>query len=234
MSLYADSQLESSAPCLGAMLNLLEQHARSGGRVLDIGCGAGHFIRPIKSDYVTMGIELAPSRYRISKERGVDVVSEPLNAPFWDDYRGAFNAITLWDVIEHLNWPLAMCIRIRELLSPGGVLLIDTPNASGILYRFGDLACRMTRGRKPFTLGIQYRPTPFNHKQIFHKVDMVRMLDQTGFDVVSIVEKTELSLPVDFYIRQLAPYAVRWLTPIAKATLRHLPLNNKLVVVARR
>lgn len=230
---YADQGLESSKDRLTALTALVRQNVAEGGAVLDVGCGAGHVLRSLTDSYRTTGIELAPSWFEISRRRGVNVVAEPLSSRYWDQYRSTFDAITLFDVIEHVNQPLEVCRRALELLAPGGVLLMDTPNADGLLYRFGDFTSRISRGRYPTTLGLQYRPTPFDHKQIFRKRDMRKMLAAAGFPQIRITTKTEFSLPIGVYLQQM-PSAAKLTAPALKYILPLLPWRNKMIVKASR
>ncbi len=230
---YADQGLEHSRDRLAALTALVRQNVAKGGSVLDVGCGAGHVLRSLADSYRTTGIELAPSWFEISRRRGVNVVAEPLSSRYWDQHRSTFDAITLFDVIEHVNRPLEVCRRALDLLAPGGALLMDTPNADGLLYRFGDFTSRISRGRYPTTLGLQYRPTPFDHKQIFRVRDMRTMLAAAGFSEVSISTKTELSLPIEIYL-QSYPAATKLLAPALRYLMPRLPWHNKMIVVARK
>jgi 2-polyprenyl-3-methyl-5-hydroxy-6-metoxy-1,4-benzoquinol methylase len=163
------------------------------GPILDIGAGGGAFLARISELFPgSLGIELAPVLYEICRRAGLQISREPLESTQWDGHRGAFGAVSMWDVIEHVNDPLALCRRAWELLRDRGVLLMDTPTRDGLLYGVGEATAMLSRGRYLTTLGIQYSPTPFSHKQIFRKIDMRRMLNTAGFGSVSITEKKEL------------------------------------------
>jgi SAM-dependent methyltransferase len=60
----------------------------------------------------------------------VPVVSALLNdAPFPDE---SFDAITMWDVLEHVHQPLVVIDAAARLLRPGGVLVVNHPNTASI------------------------------------------------------------------------------------------------------
>ncbi len=230
---YAISHLESNRDRVTATSDLL-QSAANRGRVLDVGCGAGGFLTSLPDGFCGVGIETSPIWREISRRNGVEVFGEPIEAPIWAK-RGPFSAITLWDVIEHVNDPGAVVRRCGELLAPDGVLLMDTPNRDGLLYQVGDVTTKLSRGRYPTTLGIQYSPTPFDHKQIFRVRDMMAMLQAVGFDSINIETKFELSLPPAYYVRAIVKNraAANLLAAVASVALRVLPVNNKMIVVAR-
>lgn len=99
------------------------------GRLLDVGCSTGHFLEAAQErGWEVYGVELAAYAVRHAWERlGLDHVhhGELKNAPFPEDF---FEAITLWDVIEHLTDPHGMLNHVRRLLRPGGMVFIYTPH----------------------------------------------------------------------------------------------------------
>lgn len=206
-------------------LDLLERFSPPPGRVLDVGCGAGDFLASLWG-YKAQGVE-PDARYRqIALGRGHTVSAEtPAER---------FNAVTLWDVIEHVNDPRSVAAQCAAALGPGGVLLLDTPNREGLFYRFGEFTARLTRGRFPTLLNVQYSPAPFCHKQIFRECDIRALLAEAGFGRVIVRRRCELSFPTEFYTQRLVKPAWlrRLLDPLFAALVRALPIYNKLIVVA--
>jgi 2-polyprenyl-3-methyl-5-hydroxy-6-metoxy-1,4-benzoquinol methylase len=45
---------------------------------------------------------------------------------------GPFNALTLFQVLEHLDEPHSLMLQLRELVADGGILVLETPNCSGV------------------------------------------------------------------------------------------------------
>lgn len=119
---------------LDYLVRLLRDHGvPAGGRVLDVGAGYGFFLAALeKAGYATDGLELsehaaAEARQRVRGQVLVQAAEEPF--PFPDD---RFDAITLMDVIEHLQdygRALASC---RRCLKPGGKLFVITLNAHSL------------------------------------------------------------------------------------------------------
>jgi SAM-dependent methyltransferase len=226
--------LESNQHRIASCIDLVKSHVPE-GPVLDVGAGGGAFLARISELFPgSEGIDLHPVLYEICRRAGLQISHEPLESAQWDVRRGAFGAISMWDVIEHVNDPLAMCRKAWQLLRDGGVLLLDTPTRDGLLYGVGETTGMFSRGRYLTTLGIQYSANRFGHKQIFRKVDMRRMLADAGFGSVVITEKKELSFPVRFYLQPLlkSRTLVRILEPAAAALLRLAMFKNKMIVVA--
>jgi 2-polyprenyl-6-hydroxyphenyl methylase/3-demethylubiquinone-9 3-methyltransferase len=232
---HVAGHLEANAQRQRQNVETLERHVK-GGAILDVGSGGGGFLHAVKDRFErAVGLELDPKYIAYSRASGLEIVTRPLEDDYWDAMIGQFDAITLWDVIEHVNDPLLISSRIKRLLKPGGVLLMDTPNRDGLFYKSGEMVAKLTRGRNLSTMGLQYSSSPFCHKQIFGKRHMRDMLSRSGFTDIRIMERTELSYPVEWYTSRLVPLApLRLLiNPLASAMVRLLPIHNKQIVVAR-
>lgn len=104
---------------------------RPAGRLLDVGCAAGTFLRGMESSgkWQVAGVEISEYAARIARERyRLDVrVGTLEQAGFPDEF---FDAITLWDVLEHLHDPAASLREVCRILKPDGLVVIRVPNAS--------------------------------------------------------------------------------------------------------
>ncbi|HAK11542.1 MAG TPA: hypothetical protein DCO78_05775, partial [Chitinophagaceae bacterium] len=103
--------------------------------------------------------------------------------------------IVLWDVLEHVNDPVALMQSIQRLLKPGGYLFIDTPCRDGFYHRSGEWLFRLSGGRWKGLLHDLYSSHRFGHKQIFSKQDMRKLLTQSQLQPVSIQQFHEMSFP---------------------------------------
>jgi 2-polyprenyl-3-methyl-5-hydroxy-6-metoxy-1,4-benzoquinol methylase len=103
-------------------------------RVVDLGCGSGYLCEWLKSqggsDVVGIDLETPPTFSRDSQWKFGQVDLDNL----WDiDVRNMLDGhradyILAFDIIEHLNSPWNFLIRCRNLLKPGGTLVLTTPN----------------------------------------------------------------------------------------------------------
>src|SRR5207248_5306997 len=55
-----------------------------------------------------------------------------------------FNAITLWDVIEHFDDPCSTMREIHRIMAPGGVLFVFTINQESLLNVIGHAMYRLS------------------------------------------------------------------------------------------
>jgi 2-polyprenyl-3-methyl-5-hydroxy-6-metoxy-1,4-benzoquinol methylase len=109
---------------------LLERLPVKNGRLLDIGCGAGHLLgRAAAAGFTTDGLEVDRRLAQRAREHASgDVFEGILDENFAEKHAGKYDAVSLFDVLEHLEDPQKMIQRLKRLLKPKGCLLISVPN----------------------------------------------------------------------------------------------------------
>jgi len=114
-----------------SQVRLIEEYA-SGTNLLDIGCAQGFFLfSASKAGYTTKGIEISQdaAAYAI-KEFGLDVEAKPFEELRFPE--SSFDIVTLWQVLEHVPYPLTVLKEVYRILKPGGLVVASTPNIEGI------------------------------------------------------------------------------------------------------
>lgn len=114
-----------------AQLGLIKKY-KSGASLLDIGCGEGFFLfNASKAGYATKGVELSQDAAAYARrEFGLDVEAKPFEEmQLPENY---FDVITMWQVLEHLPYPLTALKEIHRILKPDGLLVVATPDIGGI------------------------------------------------------------------------------------------------------
>jgi len=97
-------------------------------RLLDVGCSSGAFLQAaVKLGFRAEGVEPAPKAAATAQAAGLKVHQGLLQEAGYAD--GQFDAITLFEVIEHLQHPQDLLQECRRILRPGGILLVGTGNA---------------------------------------------------------------------------------------------------------
>jgi SAM-dependent methyltransferase len=99
-----------------------------GRRVLDFGCGAGSFLRAVRSSTSSaFGVELQRSFNQALNQDGIPCFYEISEVPLIDT---AF----MFHVLEHIPDPLAVLVELRGRLEPGeGTLIVEVPHANDFL-----------------------------------------------------------------------------------------------------
>ena len=125
---------ESRLRATRSQVQLIRRY-KGGTTLLDIGCGEGFFLfNASEAGYTTKGIELSQCAVSYArKEFGLDIESRPFEESQYPE--NFFDAVTLWQVLEHVPYPLAMLRKVRSILKPGGVVAVSTPNIGGVPAR---------------------------------------------------------------------------------------------------
>jgi 2-polyprenyl-3-methyl-5-hydroxy-6-metoxy-1,4-benzoquinol methylase len=102
--------------------------------LLDVGCAEGGFLAIARRWYDVVGLDFNRRAIAIARDRfGLDKVYPAAveDIPRLADDLGIprqFDVVTLFDVIEHVEQPLALLKSIHEVVKSGGRLVINTPN----------------------------------------------------------------------------------------------------------
>ncbi len=108
------------------------------GLLLDVGCATGKFLEVARgAGWRPKGVEVSAYAAGVARAKGFDVFTGTLEgAAFPDD---TFDAVTLFDVVEHVEEPRSLLAEVRRVLKPGGCLAIIMPDAgSGRACAAGD------------------------------------------------------------------------------------------------
>jgi SAM-dependent methyltransferase len=108
---------------------------REKGRVLDVGCGNGEILNQYRDlGWETYGVEMSAASARIAESVGHRLfVGELMDARYQENY---FDAVTLWDSLEHIHNPLTITKEIYRILKPDGRIYISVPNYGSCYARW--------------------------------------------------------------------------------------------------
>jgi SAM-dependent methyltransferase len=115
-------------------LGILQRFTSGGGRLLDAGCASGHFLYQARqAGWLIAGVEPSESLYSKAREtlgsRAEIYCCILENTSFAP---ASFDAITLWDVLEHVAEPVDFMKLCATLLKPGGRLFVNVPDLDSL------------------------------------------------------------------------------------------------------
>jgi 2-polyprenyl-3-methyl-5-hydroxy-6-metoxy-1,4-benzoquinol methylase len=121
-------------------MKLVSKWLPAKGRILDVGCAAGYFLRVAQQHgHDVHGVELSEAiAQEAIRAMGPERVfqgflDDAVSARGWQDH--SFDLISIWDVIEHVPEPQGLLASIKKLIKPGGKLLLETQNVDSRLAR---------------------------------------------------------------------------------------------------
>jgi len=141
---------------------------RKNGRLLDVGCGVGHFLSIAKrKDWQVTGVEISEGARKIAKDVfELDISLGEL--PTLNLGSESFDVVTMLECIEHLEEPTLYLKEIHRLLRKGGLLMLTTVNINSL---------------SKFLLGFKWRVFSPEHYHLFTVSMLKRFLSKNGFQI---------------------------------------------------
>ena len=214
---YKDAIFDDILDALGRRL------PRERRRLLDVGAHAGRFIAVARrAGWQAEGLELNPKTAAFAAAATGAPVHQGNVHTF--DADGAYDAVTLTDVLEHIPEPRVVLRRVARYLAPGGWIAVKVPN--GPAQRIKE------RARAALRPG--YRPTLADnlvHVNHFSPASLRRALEEEGFRAITVIAGAP-ELPdsaASRFVRRLAFLPARVIPGAV-----HTPLALNLQAYGRR
>jgi 2-polyprenyl-3-methyl-5-hydroxy-6-metoxy-1,4-benzoquinol methylase len=150
-------------------LEKLERRRRP-GTLLDIGCAVGFFLDEARQrGWTVFGQEVSQYAAEIARKNLGDCIfsghAESIHLP-----ESSVDVVTMWDVIEHLEDPLQVLVRLRRLLKDDGLLVLCTGNIDSWLAKLQGSRSRI------------YNPP--QHLFFYSPSTLSKLLVEAGFHVI--------------------------------------------------
>jgi len=142
----------------------------SRGSILDIGCSTGFFLDlALERKWHTSGIELGLDEAGIAEIKGHRIFKSTFESLSHDD---KFDAITMWDVLEHIPDGIDQLKKIKNHLNHNGVLFFQIPNSDSLAAKILRESCRMFDG--------------LEHTNLYNPATVALIAEQCGFEIKEI------------------------------------------------
>jgi 2-polyprenyl-3-methyl-5-hydroxy-6-metoxy-1,4-benzoquinol methylase len=168
---YADYDADKK-PMLsawGKYLDIIEEIIPNKGKLLDVGAATGYFLKVAhERGWSVKGVELSDYAAKSGRDNGLDIVTGTLEDISDQDTK--FDAITMWDLVEHLPDPKKTLNQASHLLKQGGVVAINTPDVGSVPAKI--------LGKKWHLI------VPPEHLHYFNENSLALLLQKAGFEVL--------------------------------------------------
>ena len=167
---------EDAAETLRPRFETLQRLLPQPGTILDVGASRGYFLAEArKRGWEIAGVEAGRDAIDFAKaELGVEIQAGTIETAVLPE--NEFDCVHLSHVLEHLRDPRRAVERIRRLMRPGGVLVVEVPNEFGDLFT----RCRQWFLRRPPAANL----VPSTHLFFFTLGALRRLLSDAGFAVL--------------------------------------------------
>jgi len=168
---YADYDRDKQVmvPTFEKYLDIIERFLPSKGTLVDIGAATGFFLKlAVNRGWTGVGIEPSAHASVLARAKNLDVRTGVFDGDSLD--AGSVDAVTLWDVIEHVPDPLSLLNAVHSALRTGGVVAINTPDSGSLLAR---------------ALGSKWHlVVPPEHLILFNKTSLRHALGEDRFEIL--------------------------------------------------
>lgn len=221
------------------VLELAERTVGPVRSIIDIGCGTGNFLDfAARRGLRAVGVDLDDDAVSGARARGLDAYT----ASELDEVASAaiptqFDALSMWDVVEHLIDPASTLRSLFPRVREGGMLLFETPDGGFSVRRAVLGLHRFSAARIDLTRSMFY----WEHRIYFTERGFRQLMQRLGCEVVAVQRTTSVRETMSAVFAAEAAQGGRldqrvlskvW--PALEGFSRTVGLGNRLIIVARR
>jgi 2-polyprenyl-3-methyl-5-hydroxy-6-metoxy-1,4-benzoquinol methylase len=136
-----EKHIQMNVPNQTRRMKYIQPKLKPGSRVLEIGCSSGFMLYPLlEQGHECTGIEPSGVFGEFVNKKGINCFNSMDELTANDQYKGYFDVVMHFFVLEHISTPGEFLAEQLELIKPGGYLIFEIPNAADPLYSVYDIA----------------------------------------------------------------------------------------------
>lgn len=219
-SYYRANKQSEDRIALGFYYRLATSFVKA-GKVLDYGCGTGHFIKRFKKGYKAWVYDV--SSYAL---KSVEVVAPNANICYSPESlkQNTFDLVVSLHVLEHLTNPLETLSLFFKILNEAGVLIYVVPNTSGIGHRI--------KKQRWFGYGDP------SHVSLYPAEKWLSWTESAGFKILKMGTDGLWDVPylqhIPMWLQKLIFYPIPAIQVITGRLLWPVDWGESLIVVAQK
>jgi len=200
--------------------SLIRKLIKKSGRILDIGCAYGFYLKYLENDYETYGIDI--SLHAVEKAKQICKHSKiaVMSAERLEFKNNFFDLILCLDILEHLINPRKCLDDCKKILKDNGFLIVGVPNTKSILKKL--------KGTEWFA----YRDK--THISIFDKEKWEELFKEHNFEILKCFSEGFWDIP---YVKFLKSLQKVFLIPgVIQYKLKRIlipPIGENLIYILR-
>ncbi len=189
------------------IINNIEKFVK-GGRVLDVGCASGGFLKLLNETWDKYGIDVSSYISKFAKEL-LDckiIEGEFINTSFMYE---SFDVITFLDSLDHMKNPIVSLEKAFHLLKKDGLIVITCGDTNSLFAKI--------MGRR------WYLYIPPTHLFFFSRDTLERILSDLGFEVAKV------EYPGKWVFLKLCFFRLSYMFPIAFFRYMYFLLKDSIL-----
>jgi 2-polyprenyl-3-methyl-5-hydroxy-6-metoxy-1,4-benzoquinol methylase len=152
-------------------LKLIEELYKRKGKILDIGCNIGTFLKVAKdSGWDCYGIDVNKGVEKECKKLGINFKARKLEKRSYK--KEFFDVIIMNDVIEHLHHPKEFLAMVKNIVKKEGLIFVVTPNVAS-------LTAKVLKKK-------WHHLKPNEHLVYFSKKTIKKLMEDQGFQIIKM------------------------------------------------
>ncbi len=187
----------------------LIRRIKPAGKLLEVGCARGDFLRVARDSFDAYGVEPNPE-LADSAAQVAPVYRDIIERTAWN----GFDVVASFHVIEHVDSPRSFIAASAERLKVGGLLAIETPNIDSFPFK---------------VLKSRWRQFIPEHYFFFNPKTLSRLLNDHGLAVESIKTIGKYA-SMDLIVNRLARY-MPWLPNTNGLSRLTFPVNPMDIMI---
>lgn len=167
-------------------LAALQDYCPTSSKVLDLAAASGNFsIGAAELGYQVTWNDLRAElidyvKLKARRELGIDFVPENI-FELSGKYDGAFDCVMALEVIEHVAHPDDFVAKLSDLVKPGGIIIVSTPNGG----YFRNSLPRFTECKDPSVFeSMQFGPNADDHIFLLYEDEMIDFGEKAGLELL--------------------------------------------------
>lgn len=181
-------------------------------KAIDVGCGPGYLLSELsRLGFDCLGIDFNPEAIRVAVEH-YHVQAQVAQVEDLIALNSRFDLALLIHVLEHVEAPMTLLANIRQILNPGGILIVDLPNRN----RFA-----VNRSLRKGDLG--WGEYPPHHLTFWSTAALASVLRLAGYTVLECHPRPfSEEQQAEFFLINRLHLPAGWLTRALAQTMRTL------------